>query len=201
MQERELFASRHEQNPVGFRACARDLGEKFGSCDPYRNRKTNNVAYRSSELGRNVEGLADRTSRAAHVEEGFVDRDAFYEGRDVAKTIEHRAAGFEVGVEAGRDNDRVRTECFRRSFACWRCNTESFRLVTCRDNDAATDQHRTTAQCWIVALFDRGKKRIKVGVQNARLDERPGRCSLDRGLASCAGLVRARSNKHVRMFA
>jgi hypothetical protein len=117
----------------------------------------------------------------AHVEKRLVDRQALDDRRRVFEHREHRLARFAVGLEARRDDDRVRTQALGLPAAHRRSHATGLRLVAGGEHDTRPDDHRPADQARIVALLDRRVKRVEVGVEDRRSTwhEQMFSCTLD----------------------
>ena len=107
VEEVELGARRHHEQPVRLADRAGHLGQELGARDADGDRQTDPLAHGGAQAGGDLDGLAGDASQAADVEERLVDGDALDHRRGVVEHLEHRLAGVDVGLEARLDDHRV----------------------------------------------------------------------------------------------
>src|SRR5262245_11196164 len=101
-----------------------------------------------------------------HVGEGFVDGDALDGRREIAQDSDGGIAEPLVFVEVSADKHEVRAELPRAPSRHAASYAEGPRFVGGRENDAAADRNRLTAQAMVEQLFDRRIEGVEVRVEN-----------------------------------
>jgi hypothetical protein len=168
MQERQLSVRRHDQQPVGLRDGAGDLGQELGPRHADRDRQSDLLEHPTPQAHGDLPRRARDPPQPAHVQERLVDRQALDERRRVPEHGEHGLARVGVRGHPRRDHDRLRAQPPRLRAAHRRTDAVRLGLVTGRQHDPAADDHRATAQLRVVALLDRRVERVEVGVEDVR---------------------------------
>src|SRR5262245_3807640 len=101
-----------------------------------------------------------------NVGEGLVDGDALDGRREIAQDCDRGIAEPLIFVEVSADKNEVGTELPRASSRHAASYAEGPRFVRRRENDAAADRDRLTAQASVKQLFDRRIKGVEVRVEN-----------------------------------
>jgi hypothetical protein len=189
MEERELTLHRDEEQTVWLRDPARDLRQELGPRDPDRDRQADFPAYLAAQLHGDLPRRTRDVFEPAHVEKRLVDRQPLDDRRRLPEHREHRLARFAVGLEARRDDDRVRTQALGLPAAHRRAHAAGLGLIAGGEHDARADDHRPADETRIVPLFDRGVKRVEVGVEDRRgtWHEHMFPCGLDASMRKHSG--------------
>jgi hypothetical protein len=177
MQEVELAARRHDQQPIRLGNRAGHLGEELGAGHADRDRETHLLADPVPQSRGDLGCRARDPIEPARVEKRLVDRERLDHGSGLLEDAEHGLARLGVGRHPRRHDDRVGTQPARLGAAHRRANAVCLCLVAGREHDAPAHDHRPAEEARVVTLLHRGVERVEVGMQ-------------DRGLA-----------RHERMFA
>ena len=169
VQERELAVGGDDDQAVRLCDAAGHLREELRPRHADGDRQSHALAHRGAQAHRDLLRCARDPLHPAHVEEGFVDRQPFDDGRCVLEDGEQRPARFHVGGEARRDDDRLGAEATRLPSAHGRADAVRLRLVARGQHDAAADDDRPAAEPGVVPLLDRRKERIRVCVQDEHM--------------------------------
>src|SRR5690606_39124386 len=117
--------------------------------------------------------IAVQGAARGHVEEGFVEREALDQRRDLVKHREHFAGYGLIVRHARRDADGLRAQLQRAAHGHRRVHAvAAHHVVRRRDHAAAADaydDHRLAAHCGLVAFLDRRLERVHVDVQDGAL--------------------------------
>ena len=136
VQEGALAVGRHEQEPVGLRRCARDLGEELRAGDSDRDGDPDALAHRAAAGGGRSRAASDAALHPAHVEEGLVDREPLDERGRVLEHGVERLARLGVGAHPRRHDDGLGAETQRLAPAHRRVHAVGLRLVARGEHDA-----------------------------------------------------------------
>ena len=166
MQEGKLSLRRHDQEAVGLRHAARDLGEELRPGHADRDRQADALAHVAAQSHGDLDGGPRDPLQPAHVEERLVDRQPLDQRRRVFEHPVHRLARLGVGRHARLDDDRPRAQPAGLCSTHRRADAVRLGFVAGCQHHAPTDDHRPAAQTRIVSLLDRGVERIQVGVQD-----------------------------------
>ena len=122
------------------------------------------------DAARDAHGVALEREARGHVEEGFVERQAFDHRRVLVKDREHLVRDFAVHRHARLHADGVRAAAQRLADRHGGAHAELAHLVAGRGDHAAiagaADDDRLAAQARVVALFHGCVERIHVDVQD-----------------------------------
>ena len=169
MEEAELLVRRHHEQAVRLRDPARDLGEELRPRHADRDRQADALEHVPAQPRGDLGRRAGEPPQPANVEERLVDREPLDQRGRVLEHLEHGLAGLGVGRHPRLDDHRVRAEPARTGAAHRGADAVRLRLVAGREDDAASDDHRPSAQARVVPLLDRREERVHVGVQDRRL--------------------------------
>ena len=142
VQEVAFTLGRHDEQAVGLADGAGDLGEELGAGDPDGDRETDVGPHPFPQPGGDLGRRAGDLEQPTHIEEGLVDRDRLDERRGVAEDREDVLAGLRVRLEVRRHDDGLGAEVARGTSTHRRADAERLRLVTRREHDTTTDDHR-----------------------------------------------------------
>ena len=168
VEEGDLLVGLDDQEAVGLRDRARDLGEELRSRDADGDAQSDVLEDVAAEADGDLGRRPGDPLEPSNVEERLVDRQSLDERRRVVEHAEHRSARIDVGVEARRDDDRLRAEPARLRSSHRSPDAEGLRLVARRQHDPAADDHGPSAQPRVVALLDRREERVEIRVQDRR---------------------------------
>jgi hypothetical protein len=97
MEKRQLAVGRDDEQAVGLRDAARDLGEELRSRDPDCDRQADPCAHVAPQPHGDLGRRAREPSQPAHVEKGLVDRQPLHKRGEVVEDAVHRLARVGVG--------------------------------------------------------------------------------------------------------
>ena len=169
VEELELSVGRDDEQAVGLRDAARNLGEELRARDANGDREADPLAHLAPQARSDLFRRACEPLHSAHVEEGLVDREPLDERCRVLEDPEHLSARLRVRVHPRRDDHGVRAEAARLSAAHRGADAVRLRFVARRQHDPRTDDDRPSSQRGIVPLLDRREERVDVGVEDRRL--------------------------------
>ena len=108
VQERELLTGRDDDQPIGLREIARDLGQELRRRDADRRVQPGLRLHSGADSHCDLGARAVQPVRAANVEERLVERERLHQWRERAEDRHDVAARGFVCVEARREEHRVR---------------------------------------------------------------------------------------------
>jgi hypothetical protein len=173
VRDRLLAAHRHERG--GLEGRARRLCDQPRGPDADRQRHAGALGDDRHDLAQH----RDRQRLLGEVEVALVDARELDHGDPLAHERPDLAARAPVGLEVGRDHDRIGAERARPRGRHRRVHAEAPRLVAGRRHDRARaragDDHRQAAQLGAATQLDRGVEGVdvEVGDDAARLGHRP----------------------------
>lgn len=166
MEKLQLRGRIDHNYPVGFGNLRSDLGEVFGAGNPHRDRKPHLVLDPTPDLGTHVCGCSKQVNRPGHIGEGFIDRDAFDQWREVTHHFDRLIPVLLILLEVATNKLELGTEFSSLPTRHPPTNPERFCLVRSGQHYPAANCNRKTPQGGIQKLFDRGVEGIKVSVEN-----------------------------------
>src|SRR6478609_6337372 len=101
MKEVELGVGRHDEQAVGLRDAARDLGEELRARDAHGDGETDLLAHLSPKPSGDLEWSAGHLQQPGDIEERFVDRYPLDERGRPLEDREDGLARLDVGIETG----------------------------------------------------------------------------------------------------
>ena len=169
VQERDLAVDRHDEQAVGLGHAAGHLRQELRPRHAHRHADADPLEHGCPQVHRDLSRRAGDPAQPADVQERLVDRESLHERRGVVEDREHRLARLAVRLHPRPNDDRLRAQASRLRLAHRRPDAERLGLVAGREHDAASDDHGTAAQRWVVPLFDRRVEGVGVGVQDRAL--------------------------------
>ena len=112
--------------------------------------------------------------RARHVGKGLVDRNALHRRGEVAQHVDGGVTQPLILPKMAGNEGKIRTKIAGAATRHAAANPECLGLVGCGKNDPAPDGHRLAAQARIEQLFDRGVKRVKIGMKDGGVPRHGG---------------------------
>ena len=108
---------------------------------------------------------------AGQIEEGFVDRQRLDQRREVEHRLAHGAAGRDIFLHIGLDDDGIRAFGQRLEHRHGRADAEGARDIAASGDHAtfaAADDHRFVGKTRVVALFDCGVEGVAVDMRDGQ---------------------------------
>ena len=178
VQESEFGLRIDEHQPVGLGHLRGDLGQVLGAGDAHRDRQSQLRPHAAAD------GLRDRNRRAeqvfgpCNVGEGFVDRDALDQRREVSQHLDGGVAQPLVFLEMTADEAQLRAEFPGLPARHPAAHAEGLGLIGGGQHDAAADGNGDAAQRRVEQLLDRGVEGVQIGVKDgSRFHPRRSPCS------------------------
>ena len=154
----------------------RQLGEELAGRHTHRTVQVELLQHLLAQVLRDVHAAPEKSDRASHIEERFIQRERLYERRDGLEDLVHLRADLRVQVVVARQEHHLRAHP-----ACpggWhrRVEAEPSRLVGRGSDDTtragAADHHRLAAQIRPPAQLHAHVERVHVDVQDRTVGRR-----------------------------
>ena len=168
-QERELLVRRQDDEPVRLRGAARRLRQQLRAPAADRHGEPDALARVASEPRCDLSRRPGDPLEPGDVEERLLERDPLDARGMVVEDAEERLARLDVRLEAGSDDNEMRTEPPGLRPAHRTADPVAARLVARRQHDPAAHDDRPAAEARIVPLLDGREERVGVGVEDRPL--------------------------------